>query len=241
MQDIFTIFGTYKISLDSLLSGIDKFTYIDTATGYGNLNDVGFAIKKTKNNPKIIAKLNANDLIDLENKCNKMIEVLGKIPEIVLLHSPVENNGYYLKKIKDIFPHSLIGVSNFDIELLKTLDFNVDIISLEFSPYYQPKKLIEYCKSMNIIVTGYRCLAKGEACRDPLIIDLAKKYRTSASSILLSWSNYHGVIPIYSTNNPDHLMVEKIKLTDYEIKQIDFLDKGKNGATCMLKYCTHDE
>ena len=172
---------------------------------------------------------------------------LGKIPEIVLLHSPMltdKDNLIALTQLQIKFPESIIGVSNFDIPRLNYLIMNnvkPGIISLEYSPYYQPRALIKFCKDHNIFITGYRCLAKGQVLKDPIIIKLAQKYNTTASSILLSWARLNEVIPIFSTNNPQHIEVKLSVLTQEDMDLIDSLNKGSTGATCMLRYCNHDK
>lgn len=86
---------------------------------------------------------------------------------------------------------------------------------MEYSPYYQPKALVKFCHDNNIIVARYRCLAKGEACKDPSIVSLAKKYGSSVVDILSTWSISHDVCPIYSTNNPDHLKVTIVHMVNF--------------------------
>lgn len=244
MQSASIIFGSHRVSLDVLTKGVEFCQYVDTATAYGNLSDVGTALSKVNWKTKVIAKFNSDDLVNFDESVNKLINDLGKEPEIVLLHSPVTDNLTALRTFQKKFPQALIGVSNFDIAGLENLirnGFKPSIISLEFSPYYQPRKLIDYCKSHDILITGYRCLAKGMACKDPVILQLARKYRASVASILLSWSNDMGVVPIYSTNNLDHVEVSQVALNPEDIESINGLDKGSSGATCMLKYCKHNE
>lgn len=175
---------------------------IDTATGYNNVEDVSSAIAGT---PTIImAKFNRNDLSTSDSVCAEAstrdsvcayVQKLGKIPEIILLHSSFdthEENLAQLQKLQARFPDSIIGVSNFDIARLTYLiehGFTPQIISLEYSPFYQPHKLLDFCWRHNIVVTGYRCLAKGQALTCPIILQLAEKYKTNPTSILLSWSN----------------------------------------------------
>lgn len=246
MQSGSLIFGTHKVSLPALIKGVESCSIIDTATGYGNIVEVGIALSKVTCKPKVIAKFNSQDLINFPDSADKLVKDLGKEPEIVLLHSPLLpplSNSDVLQMFRQRFPQATIGVSNFDIEGVEDLihgNFKPQIISLEFSPYYQPRALIDFCKRHNIFITGYRCLARGTACKDSLIVHLAEKYNTTPSSILLSWSNIMGVVPIYSSNNSDHIKIFQVKLTSEDVESICKLDKGPSGATCMLKYCQHD-
>lgn len=248
LQQCSVIFGTYRVGSEVMKQGFSQFSIIDTATGYGNLSDVGAALASLEAKPMIIAKFNPDDLVDFSQSSNQVVKDIGKDPEIVLLRSPVADNVSTLRLFRERFPRALIGVSNFDIARLQILIDNnckPDVISLECSPYYQPKKLVQFCCDNDIIVTGYRVLVKGEACKDPVILMLAQKYNTSPVSVLLTWSLRHKVIPIYATNNPDHLNVDIIpNLAFDDIMLIDSLDKGEEGltsvATCMLKHCGHD-
>lgn len=238
------IFGSFKVKSEILNIAAKSFKILDAATGYGNVADIGLSIAHLENKPLILLKFNSGDFKDFNNNVEQTVEQLGKEPEIVLIHSPVDDNVAAFKQLSSRFPNSLRGVSNFDIEKIRNLIDNgckPDIISLEYSPYYQPHALVKFCHDNNIIVTGYRCLAKGEACKDPLIISLAEKHNASVADILLTWSLSHNVFPIYSTNNPDHVTANIIpSLTSNDIQYIDSLDRGSSAATCMLRYCNHD-
>ena len=240
------IFGSFKVNPETLNNAVKLFKVIDAATGYKNLSTIGSSISHLPETerPIILLKFNPDDFINFDKSVEQAVAELGKEPEIVLIHSPLEDNVTGFKQLSERFPNSLKGVSNFNIKGLQDLmdsGCKLDIVSLEYSPYYQPKALIEFCRGHNIIVTGYRCLAKGEACKDPLIISLAEKYKTSTASILLTWSISNGVLPIYTTNNINHMNVSIVHdLSTTDIQNIDALDQGPSAATCMLRYTTHD-
>lgn len=235
------IFGSFKVKSEILNVAARTFKTLDIATGYKNIAEIGSSIAYIVDKPLILLKFNSEDFKDFNKSTEETVKQLGKEPEMVLIHSPLEDNVTAFKQLCSRFPNSTKGVSNFDIAKIRNLIDNgckPDIISLEYSPYYQPHALVKFCNDNNIIVTGYRCLAKGEACKDSLIISLAEKHKASVVDILLIWSLSHNVFPIYSTNNPYHVtanIVSTLSLDD--ILSIDTLDRGSSAATCMLRYC----
>lgn len=59
---------------------------------------------------------------------------------------------------------------------------------MEYHPFQQPAKLIEYCHQEGIAFQGYCPLAKGQALSNPTIIELAQKYGRTPAQICIRWS-----------------------------------------------------
>lgn len=59
---------------------------------------------------------------------------------------------------------------------------------VEYHPFQQPNKLIEYCRQEGIAFQGYSPLAKGQALSNPTIIELAQKYGRTPAQICIRWS-----------------------------------------------------
>ncbi|KAF7654918.1 hypothetical protein LDENG_00063100 [Lucifuga dentata] len=59
---------------------------------------------------------------------------------------------------------------------------------IEFHPYQQPWKLIEYCRQQGIAFEGYCPLAKGQALSNATVIQIAEKYKRTPAQICIRWS-----------------------------------------------------
>ena len=174
------IFGTFKLSQEAISFAIKNKLVIDTATGYNNASLIGKALKESKTDTIIITKFSPQDFENsIKDNAKKHCDELSKVPEFVLIHSPLKTDEDNLKafsELSQLFPKSIIGVSNFSIFQIEYLLKNgcrPGIVSIEFHPYFQPKKLLNYCKHNNILVTGYRSFAKGEIFKDQLIKEIA--------------------------------------------------------------------
>ncbi|AYV77725.1 MAG: hypothetical protein Edafosvirus1_56 [Edafosvirus sp.] len=249
------IFGTHKISVEAIKYALQMgYTMVDTATGYNNDTDIQQAIISTNKYPQILTKFNQNDFKDgnmgtaIHNHC-KTTGILEKNKHILLLHSSMpssEENIIALKKLKELMPDQKYGISNFSIKQIQYLidnDCKPDVISLEFNPYYQPNRLVAFCHEHKIVVTGYRPTSKGKIFTDPTIKNIAMKHNTTIGKVVLKWISLKNIIPIVSSNKKeniiDNLIFDNVALDESDINEINKLNT--NTATCMTKFCEHDE
>lgn len=247
------IYGTHKMSSKAILSALQcGYLWLDTATGYNNESSLKEAMDESHAHPFIITKVNPNDFekgIELST-CNH-INGLNRDPSIVLLHSPMktdEDNINAFKALRSLFKDKMIGVSNFCIRQIKVLisaDCKPDVISLEFHPFYQPNKLVQFCKQNNIMITGYRSFSKGKIHENKTIQSIAEKHKSTSSQVVLKWIVNKSIIPIISSSSTNNLIsnfkYDEVTLTEAEIDTLDNLNMGITGSTCMLKYCEHDD
>ena len=246
------IFGTHKKTSEQIAIALRcGYKIIDTATAYANEKEIREAIERTGIVPIIITKFNPDDFKqDISNVAKEHIKKLGHTPDIILLHSPMLSNDANIEafnKLNEIFTGA-IGVSNFDINRIQHLIENnckPCMVELEFNPYYQPTKLIEFCLKNSIEITGYRPLGKGSLCSDKIIENIAKNYGLSIPNMICLWMKSKNITPIISStkanNIANNLQLPNIAISDEDIIKLDNLNKGKMGSTCMIKYCNHDE
>ncbi len=249
------VFGTHKMSQEAIIHAIKTgYQILDTATGYKNADIIKNAIDATKDfykKPLIMTKFNPEDFAqDIEISSKKHCDELGSVPDAILLHSPSkmnEENLFHFKKLRFLFPNRIIGVSNFDIYQLDYLIRNnckPDIISLEFHPFYQPTKLVKYCKNNDIMLTGYRALAKGSILQNDILKEIALKYNATIPQIVLRYVSALNILPIVSSNKLENIesnfAYKKVNLHEMDEIAIKELNLGPKGSTCMLKFCNHD-
>ena len=261
MKRLSVIFGTHRIPKESILYALNHgITTLDTATGYSNSELIGNALKDIDFQANIITKFNTNDFKgNIDEIANSHHDALvdhsiNVILSTVLIHSPLDTNEENLIafiKLKKLFPNAAVGVSNFDIQRIQHLidaGSKPDLVSIEFHPYYQSLKLVQFCTKHGIAMTGYRAFAKGQVFADPLLAGIAKKHNTSIMDVVLSWNLLNGVAPTVSSSkekNIDNIIKfnnrsEYVQLDSDDLNKIKSLNRGINGSTCMLKYCDHD-
>ena len=118
-----------------------------------------------------------------------------------------------------------------------------NIISLEFSPFYQPNKLVSFCKNNDIIITGYRPTCKGAIFTNESIQNIADQCNTNTTNLILQWITQKCIIPIVSSKNENNMKNNlgfvNVILNKEMVKELDNLNINK--STCMIKYCSHDE
>lgn len=242
------IFGTHTLTSGHISSALKAgYKILDTATGYGNATEIRKAIDETGIIPTILTKYNPGDFKkDFAQVVLQHHLDLGREPDIILLHSPMGNDDLNVEAfdtLNDVYPNKIIGVSNFDIERLEhliRLNRKPKIISLEFSPFYQPTKLVKFCIDNNILITGYRPTYKGEIFKSLELEAIAKTYNVDVSNLVLKWISLKGVIPIVSSKSEANI-ISNLKYVNLDLDNSNMLDGlNTDKATCMTKYCNHD-
>lgn len=164
---------------------------------------------------------------------------------------PIIETWKQMEKAKDEGYTRHIGVSNFSEKKLRNLiekaKVKPEMNQVELHPLLQQNKLLDYCKTENILVTGYSPLGSGDRSEQlkaddepnlmemPEIIGIAKKHMCSAAQILIAWQIHRGtaVIPKSTTkeNIIDNFQAAGIQLDDADMKKIASLDKGYRFIT----------
>jgi len=96
-----------------------------------------------------------------------------------------------------------IGISNFTIplmeDLIKQAKIKPMVLQMESNPYLPQPKLVEFCQKNQIHVTAYSPLGSGcepSVLKDPILIEIAKKYGKTVAQVALSWNVQRGVTVI---------------------------------------------
>ncbi|CAG9530241.1 unnamed protein product [Cercopithifilaria johnstoni] len=136
-----------------------------------------------------------------------------------------------------------IGLSNFNEKQIQYVLDHATVkphnLQVEAHLYWPQKELHEFCKKNNITMTSYATLGSpgriafnpdfswptGEPMKDPLVLQLAEKYKKSPAQVVLRHMTQRGISTIPKSINPDRILenfnIFDFKLTEEEIKQLD--------------------
>ncbi|XP_045784282.1 9,11-endoperoxide prostaglandin H2 reductase-like [Maniola jurtina] len=118
------------------------------------------------------------------------------------------NKLYEQSKIK------AIGVSNFNIMHLMQLSelklIGPMVNQIEWHPYYYNDEMLQYCTENNIRLQAHSSfggLSQNDTTliKDPVVYNIARRYKAGEAQILLLWALQKGVAVIPKSNNPEHL------------------------------------
>lgn len=224
------------------------YRLIDTAQAYGNECGVGDGVR-TCGIPReelFVASKVAAELKTYDGTAKSIDETLKKMGldylDQIIIHSPQPWNEFrvekrYFEENKEVWRAledaqaagkiRVIGVSNFlrdDLENLLSdcrVKPMVNQILLHISN--TDIKLLDFCKEQGILVEAYSPIAHGEALKNPMIAEMAKKYGVSAAQLCIRYVIQLGTVALPKTANPDHMASNAD--ADFEIsdKNMDIL------------------
>ncbi|WP_052663376.1 aldo/keto reductase family protein [[Mycoplasma] testudinis] len=240
--------------LTSCLAVIEKagYDYIDTAYIYKNEAQIGRALatlaKKGKPvNLPIQSKVWVTQFGDVKGALVKALKKLKKEKLwSYLIHRPhldmnVNINAWkQLIKCQQLGLVENIGVSNFDKDMVDLLIARTGVkpwcnqIELSVNNFREDR--IVYNHNNDIFVQAWSPLGKiKENLKNPLLIKLAKKYKTDVAGILIAFLSSQNISLIVKTIKPERAVSNakaiKIKLTKTDIESLKVLNKYSNKAS----------
>lgn len=119
-----------------------------------------------------------------------------------------------------------IGVSNFRRKHLEQLIEDTNVVpmvnQIEVSPYITNCETIDYCKSLGIVVEAWAPFGSGATgvIKDPVLQELAAKYRKSPGQVVLRWLVQKGIVALPKSSNLER-MRENLNIFDFSIDDAD--------------------
>lgn len=245
-------YGTFQITdfedcKQAVLKALDLgYRLIDTAQIYQNEAAVGAALQEThipRSEIFVTTKVwisNYGQTVT-EKSIEDSLDRMGLTYfDLVLLHEPYGD--YYaayrdLEKLVMQGKIKTIGVSNFDagqlLDLMHQMRITPAVNQIEVNIYQQQHCLQAFQTQHGIVTQAWAPLGEtsGPILVEPIVVNLAHKYRRSPAQILLRFLIQLGVTVIPKAIQVDH-MRENIQLGDFELtavemKQLTILDKKK--------------
>ena len=206
------------------------YRLIDTAQAYKNEQGVGEGIRScgVPREELFVASKVAAELKTYEAAVASIEETLKKMGldylDQMIIHAPqpwsefrdtkryfAENKAVWraLEDAQAAGKVRVIGVSNFlqdDLENLLSdcrVQPMVNQILLHISNTDQ--ELLNFCKEQHIQVEAYSPIAHGEALKNPVIAQMAKKYGVSAAQLCVRYVLQLGTVALPKTADPQHM------------------------------------
>lgn len=209
---------------------------IDTASYYQNETSVGQAIRDSglKREEVFVTTKLWNDEQGYEQALQAFERSRKRLGvdyvDLYLAHFPV--TGKYLdtwrameKLLKDGYVRA-IGVSNFHAHHLEPLLEQSEIVpvvnQIEFHPYLNQQKMLEYNTAHNIRTEAWAPIAKGRALKEKIITDLAEKYEKTPAQVVLRWELQKGLIIIPKSVHKERI-IENAGIFDFSITEEESL------------------
>lgn len=243
--------GTYSLHGDvcinsikaALASGFRKF---DTASIYGNEEEVGQAIRESdvpREEIFVATKLYPDQYANPEAAIEESLRKLdiGYV-DLMLLHHPGTNDVKAYKAMEKYVEQGKIrsiGVSCYYVkeinEFLPQVDIMPVLVQNEVHPYYQDTEVVEHLHNLGIVVEAWYPLGgrghQGELLSDPVLSEIAAGHNKSVVQVILRWHLQRGVVAIPGSSNPDHIeeniSIFDFSLTDNEMARIAALNRNE--------------
>lgn len=248
--------GTYSLHGDECRNSVraaleSGVRLIDTASAYGNEEEIGQAIREAiddgiikREDIFVTTKIYpGNEMESPEESIQACLDRLNiGYVDLMLLHHPDPNDVKAYKAMEQFVKDGKIrsiGLSNWYVEELTEFLPQVDtvpaLIQNEIHPYYQENDVIPFIQEKGIVVQGWYPLGgrghTAELLNDPVISEIAEMHNVSSAQVILRWNLQKGVVVIPGSSNPDHIQenteLYHFFLTAEEMSQINALDKNE--------------
>lgn len=246
-------YGVYQVTkedcercvMDALTVG---YRSIDTAQSYFNEEQVGNAIVKS-GIPREDIFLTTKVWVEhygYEKAKKSVLESMRKLRteylDLVLLHQPFSDYYGAYRALEDLYDEGklrAIGVSNFYPDRL------VDIASfsrvkpmvnqVETHPFNQQVEVKKWMDKYGIQLEAWAPFGEGRGglFENPVLLQIAEKYKKTTAQIILRWNIQRGVVVIpkstHKTRMKENLNVFDFVLTQTDMNRISTLDKDQSS------------
>ncbi|XP_040201573.1 aldo-keto reductase family 1 member C1-like [Rana temporaria] len=187
--------------------------------------------------------------------------------KLIFHNTDIRDTWKALEACKDAKLVRSIGVSNFNS---KQLELILNMPGLKYKPvcnqvechiFLNQSKLLEFCKSKDIVLVGYSVLGSSrpkdwvdqnspKVLEDPVLIDVAKKVGRSAAQVAMCYLLQRGIVVLAKSFTPERIK-QNFQLCDFQlsaedIQRLDGVNKNMRYFNIEIwkespKYPYHDE
>jgi len=251
-------FGVFQIDPDETAAAVTTaleagYRHIDTAQMYRNEEGVGAGLRASglgRDEVFITSKLNNGfHEPDVARRAFEgTLDALGtEYVDLFLIHWPLPTlyDGDYVSTWKTLEGFQAdgrarsIGVSNFQVEHLRRLAAEADVVpavnQVELHPYFLNDEVHAYNEEQGIATEAWSPIAQGAVLDDPVITEIAGRLDRSPAQVVLRWHIQRDTIVFPKSVTPERIR-ENIALWDFELEPADMdaitgLGQGESGRT----------
>jgi diketogulonate reductase-like aldo/keto reductase len=230
------------------------YRHIDTASLYGNEEDVGRAVKDSgvpREQVFVTTKLwNSDHGYDAALRaCDQSLRRLGLgYIDLYLIHWPVlelrKETWRALAELQRRGACRAIGVCNYTVrhlrELLDGSEAIPDVDQVEFNPFLYQEELLRFCNGRKIQLEAYSPLTRGHRLGHPMVLEVARRYSKSPAQVMIRWSLQHGLVVIPKSVRPERIK-ENGEVFDFEISEADMATLDSLGEDLHVAWDPTDE
>lgn len=211
------------------------YRLIDTAQTYGNEEEVGSAISKSKI-PRSEIFITTKVWVPnygYEKTKKSVEESLRKLKtdyiDLVLLHQALSDYHGAWKALEELYDQGkikAIGVSNFYpdrlIDICSFARIAPMVNQVEFHPFYQQTDAITWMKKYNVQPEAWAPFAEGknDIFNNQKVAEIGKKYNKSVAQVILRWEIQRGIVVIPKSVNVDR-MKQNFDVFDFNLSEAD--------------------
>jgi 2,5-diketo-D-gluconate reductase A len=249
-------FGVFQIdpkeTAQAVRGALDVgYRHIDTAEMYGNEKEVGEAVRASgldRADVFVTSKLNngAHEPDDARRAFDMTLSELGfDYVDLFLIHWPLPTlyGGDYvstwrtLEEFKRDGRARSIGVSNFQVEHLRRLAAEADVVpavnQIELHPYFLNEDVRGYGESRGIATEAWSPIAQGKVLDDPVVVAIADRLGRSPAQVVLRWHLQRASIVFPKSTTPARIR-ENFELFDFDldpddVERLEGLSQGERG------------
>lgn len=218
-------FGTFPLRDDEVERCVAMalevgFRHVDTAQMYGNEKQVGRALKASglpRRELYVVTKIDpgSTTVKYFGAAAERSVEALGGPVDLLLIHWPPPDAELdaFADRLVEAQAAGLaknIGVSNFPATLMRRAAQRspVKLINnqVEFHALIDQSKVMAEAQQLGMTLSAYCPLGRGMALKEPVILDIARKYGRPSSEIALRWIVQQGVAAIPMTTKRENAM-----------------------------------
>jgi 2,5-diketo-D-gluconate reductase A len=215
------------------------YRHIDTATMYGNEDEVGRALRDSmvpRAEVLLTTKLPPGRFGRERATITASLQALGSgYVDLWLIHWPPRDRSTpaiwreFLAARDDGLARA-VGVSNFSlgqIDALTAASGEAPAVNqIPWSPADHDPAVLRGHRQRGIVLEGYSPLRRTNL-RHPVLVDIAGRHGVSPAQVVLRWHIEHGIVVIPKSGTPERIKanieVFTFSLTDDEVRAIDAL------------------
>jgi 2,5-diketo-D-gluconate reductase A len=240
-------FGTWQITgsraYEAVREALDVgYRHLDTATMYGNEDEVGRAIRDSgvpREDIFVTTKLPPQQAgRERETIAASLAALDTGYVDLWLIHWPPSTDPASIASwrellaIRDEGLARAVGVSNYDTSqldmLIEATEEAPAVNQVRWGPALHDERQLAEHRERGVVLEGYSPL-KTTDLRDSVLVEIARAHRVSPGQVVLRWHLDHGIVVIPKSATParirENFDIFGFSLSESEVRQLDAMGR----------------